>query len=99
MRSVRAWHGTNWCAAALAAKKLGKDPPPNPLQHTNPKMTMRHYQVRVGLATDPRRISKAREAKQRAKEKRGAARGRKADAPTGILHSIRTRAASRLVAH
>ena len=74
MRSVRAWHGTRWCEKAIAAKKAGKEPPLNPLQHTDPKMTIRHYFDRKNQAPPAKRLAALRDAKQRTKQKKAESR-------------------------
>lgn len=74
-RSVRAWHGSQWAMAAALARKEGKEPPFNPLQHTNNKTILRHYAVdppdavEAGREKERRRVTKRRE-KQEAAVKR-----------------------------
>ena len=43
MRSVRCYRGTEWVQRVLEAKRLKVARPPNPLQHTDGRTTMRHY--------------------------------------------------------
>ena len=43
MRAVRCYRGTEWAQLAKEAEKQGLPLPPNPLQHTDARTTMRHY--------------------------------------------------------
>ena len=43
MRAVRCYRGTEWAQLAKEAEKNRLPPPPNPLQHTDPKTTLRRY--------------------------------------------------------
>ena len=43
MRAVRCFVGTDWAQRAKQADVLKQARPPNPLQHTDPRTTLRHY--------------------------------------------------------
>ena len=64
MRSVRARFGTEYLIEAAIAEQEGREAPPNPLQHTNPKTTKRNYGVNL-----PNRVELGRLIKQRRDEK------------------------------
>ena len=66
MRSTRCYRGTEWVRLAREADVLKQTRPPNPLQHTDARTTMRHYALpdaQDGLEAG-RRIADRRVAKQ-----------------------------------
>ena len=69
MRSVRSWHGDKWTMEAVLAKRAGREPPFNYLQHTNPKTIQQHYATQTFDSLEAGREElRRRETKQREKQ-------------------------------